>query len=83
MFAGRDVSRALSTMRTHDIKDCWDDLSDLPPIQQQSLDKWEAMFKGISKMYEDRQIYVQRVFHQHETEITLTARSFHFPVQTV
>ena len=44
-FAGHDASRGLATMAMK-VKDTFDDLSDLTPIQQQSLKSWELTFTG-------------------------------------
>ena len=47
MLAGRDGSRALAKMSldVSDVKDGWDDLSDLTPFQRDSLSEWEMKFQ--------------------------------------
>ena len=47
MLAGRDGSRALAKMSLDksDVRDEWDDLSDLTPFQRDSLSEWEMKFQ--------------------------------------
>ena len=60
MLAGRDGSRALAKMSLDpsDVKDTWDDLSDLTPFQQDSLLDWimkfDMRYKKVFKNYEVR-----------------------------
>ncbi|KAB7498468.1 Membrane-associated progesterone receptor component 2 [Armadillidium nasatum] len=43
-FAGRDASRALATFSVNDVKDSYDDLSDLSSLQMDSVKEWEMQF---------------------------------------
>lgn len=48
VFAGRDASRALGvfSVDASNIKDTYDDLSDLTPSQMDKAKQWEKKFKG-------------------------------------
>ena len=45
MFAGRDASRGVATMAM-EVKDEYDDLSDLTQEEREKLHEWEGKFKG-------------------------------------
>lgn len=45
-FAGHDATRALATFSVKDVKDCYDDLSDLSSMQMDSVREWEMQFTG-------------------------------------
>ena len=44
-FAGRDASRGLATFSVA-ASDDFDDLSDLTPVQKESVKEWETQFTG-------------------------------------
>ena len=47
VFAGKDATRALATFSLADeIKDGYDDVSDLSSSQMESVKEWEEQFKG-------------------------------------
>ncbi|XP_066949668.1 membrane-associated progesterone receptor component 1-like [Macrobrachium rosenbergii] len=43
-FAGHDATRALATFSVNDVKDEYDDLSDLSSMQMDSVREWEMQF---------------------------------------
>lgn len=43
-FAGRDATRALATFSVNDVKEEYDDLSDLSSMQMDSVREWEMQF---------------------------------------
>ncbi|MCL4143202.1 UNVERIFIED_CONTAM: hypothetical protein GTU68_020379 [Idotea baltica] len=43
-FAGHDATRALATFSVNDVKDAYDDLSDLSSMQMDSVREWEMQF---------------------------------------
>ncbi|KAK7075218.1 heme binding [Halocaridina rubra] len=43
-FAGHDATRALATFNVNDVKDEYDDLSDLSTMQMDSVREWEMQF---------------------------------------
>ncbi|XP_068214252.1 membrane-associated progesterone receptor component 1 isoform X2 [Palaemon carinicauda] len=43
-FAGHDATRALATFSINDVKDEYDDLSDLSSMQMDSVREWEMQF---------------------------------------
>lgn len=46
-FGGRDASRGLATFSvTASEKEDYDDLSDLTPVEMESVREWEMQFKG-------------------------------------
>ena len=45
-FAGKDASRGLATFSVEGVDDHFDDLSDLTPMQMESVREWEAQFTG-------------------------------------
>lgn len=45
-FAGRDATRALATFSVNDVKEDYDDLSDLSSMQMDSVREWEMQFTG-------------------------------------
>lgn len=45
-FAGRDASRGLATFSVA-ASDDFDDLSDLTPVQKESVKEWETQFTGL------------------------------------
>lgn len=45
-FAGRDATRALATFSVNDVKEDYDDLSDLSSMQMDSVREWEIQFTG-------------------------------------
>jgi len=48
-FAGRDASRGLATFSVA-ASDDFDDLSDLTPVQKESVKEWETQFTGKNDM---------------------------------
>ncbi|KAK6058229.1 cytochrome b5-like Heme/Steroid binding domain protein [Cooperia oncophora] len=44
-LAGRDATRALSTMDVKDVRDEWDDHEDLTADQKDTANEWETSFK--------------------------------------
>ena len=48
MFAGKDATRSLATFSLSDeIKDGYDDISDLSSVQMDSVREWEEQFTGL------------------------------------
>lgn len=45
-FAGHDASRGLATFSLDTAKDEYDDLSDLNPMEMESVREWEMQFTG-------------------------------------
>lgn len=60
MFAGRDASRAFATLNLSkdDLRDSWDDLSDLGKTEQATLKEWEEKYvlkyRKIGALLKDR-----------------------------
>ena len=60
MFAGRDASRAFATLNLSkdDLRESWDDLSDLSKGEQSTLKEWEEKYvmkyKKIGELLKDR-----------------------------
>ena len=48
IFAGKDASRGLATfcLDREALRDTYDDLSDLTPVQMESVREWDMQFKG-------------------------------------
>lgn len=46
-FGGRDASRGLATFSVTKGSDTYDDLSDLSPMEMDSVREWEMQFTGI------------------------------------
>ncbi|WKX98875.1 hypothetical protein Q1695_014056 [Nippostrongylus brasiliensis] len=44
-LAGRDATRALSTMNVKNLRDEWDDLEGLTADEKETAKEWEASFK--------------------------------------
>ena len=45
-YAGHDATRALATFSVKDVKEEYDDLSDLSSMQMDSVREWEMQFTG-------------------------------------
>jgi len=48
VFAGKDASRGLATFDLTCANSGYDDLSDLSPMEMESVKEWEMQFRGIS-----------------------------------
>lgn len=53
-FSGKDASRGLATFSVEGVDDHFDDLSDLTPMQMESVREWEAQFT-------DRYVYIGKL----------------------